>query len=256
MSIEELENELKDLKACAYDLNNEYNKLTQRIDSITQEIANIKKQAVEEDKKEVVVEVPDVNQDTPKEEVPFQIDNTEVTEENTVVTPLPVQEEVPNETDDNVVVTPVPVQEEVKVDIPFSQELSQEPLTPSIEIPSVSEKTVDDTYIKADDNQPRAILVTALQGGNLRKSGQVGGLEKTNPQEQLARLNKETEDLVMKLAATTTEEEANKINSQISENTKKAKELEAMCSETSVSEANVSELDSGNVLTKKLEVAA
>ena len=47
MSIEKLENELKELKAYAYDLNSEYAKFTQRIDAVAEEIKNLKENGKE-----------------------------------------------------------------------------------------------------------------------------------------------------------------------------------------------------------------
>ena len=77
MGIEELEKELKELKAFAYDLNGEYVKLTQRIDEVTKEIKKLKENPKEEINQEVIqIPTPEVEEQVVSEEA-AQVSETE-----------------------------------------------------------------------------------------------------------------------------------------------------------------------------------
>ena len=120
MGIEELENELNNLKAFAYDLDRQYAELTKRIDAVTNEIKKIK-----EAEKEEVVEI--------------QEDPVVAVEENTEVVEAPVEEVVPVEENTEVVEAPVeevaPVEENTEVvEVPVEE--TSAPLIPVVEVPT------------------------------------------------------------------------------------------------------------------------
>lgn len=180
MGIEELELELKNLKAFAYDLDGEYAKLKEKIDLITEEIKNLKENKQEEIKSDDVIELPtpevsvveipennDVVVEQSTEEV-VQEPKTDVVvaqafETQEVALPQVVQEET-------VATTPLIVTEEVqpKEEGIGAQELDQTPLTPtSIEEVKQPENTV---VVKEDLNASKAILTTTTQAEKLRGS--------------------------------------------------------------------------------------
>ncbi len=154
MGIAELENEIKDIKACAYDLNRDYAKLTQRIEIVAEEMKKLK-----ETSKEETIQIP--TSEVNKEEV----SSTETVQETSaVVTPIF------NNTSESVVVIPQneEVKEGVQDAVPGPQELDQTPLSPvGIEMDKDETKQV---YMKKDDAQAKAIIINLKQGENLRTS--------------------------------------------------------------------------------------
>ena len=175
MGIEELEKELKELKAFAYDLNGEYVKLTQRIDEVTKEIKKLKENTKEEINQEVIqIPTPEVEEQVVSEET-AQVSETEqeiseevstevvqgkVVAEPTVVTSIVQNEEV----------QVAPVQEENTETVPGPQVLDQSPLTPvGVELP----KEENQVFMKVDSNEPRAIMITSFQSEKLKKSKDV-----------------------------------------------------------------------------------
>ncbi len=91
MSIEELEKELKDVKADAYDMSVNYNKLTQKISDIEKEIDNLKNNSKEEVKEDTSV-LPPVEEEKTSIELPQVEESKEEIKEETSVLP-PVEEE-------------------------------------------------------------------------------------------------------------------------------------------------------------------
>ena len=175
MGIEELEKELKELKAFAYDLNGEYVKLTQRIDEVTKEIKKLKENTKEEINQEVIqIPTPEVEEQVVSEEAAQVSEteqeiseevSTEVVQENVVAEPTVVTPIVQNEE-----VQVAPVQEENNEVVPGPQVLDQSPLTPAgVEIP----KEENQVFMKVDSNEPRAIMITSFQSEKLKKSKDV-----------------------------------------------------------------------------------
>ena len=175
MGIEELEKELKELKAFAYDLNGEYVKLTQRIDEVTKEIKKLKENTKEEINQEVIqIPTPEVEEQVVSEEAAQVSEteqeiseevSTEVVQENVVAEPTVVTPIVQNEE-----VQVAPVQEENTEAVPGPQVLDQSPLTPvGIELP----KEENQVFMKVDSNEPRAIMITSFQSEKLKKSKDV-----------------------------------------------------------------------------------
>lgn len=175
MGIEELEKELKELKAFAYDLNGEYVKLTQRIDEVTKEIKKLKENTKEEINQEVIqIPTPEVEEQVVSEEdaqvseaeqeISEEV-STEVVQENVVAEPTVVTPIVQNEE-----VQVAPVQGENTEVVPGPQVLDQSPLTPAgVEIP----KEENQVFMKVDSNEPRAIMITSFQSEKLKKSKDV-----------------------------------------------------------------------------------
>lgn len=175
MGIEELEKELKELKAFAYDLNGEYVKLTQRIDEVTKEIKKLKENTKEEINQEVIqIPTPEVEEQVVSEEAAQVSEteqeiseevSTEVVQENVVAEPTVVTPIVQNEE-----VQLAPVQGENNEVVPGPQVLDQSPLTPAgVEIP----KEENQVFMKVDSNEPRAIMITSFQSEKLKKSKDV-----------------------------------------------------------------------------------
>ena len=175
MGIEELEKELKELKAFAYDLNGEYVKLTQRIDEVTKEIKKLKENPKEEINQEVIqIPTPEVEEQVVSEEAAQVSEteqeiseevSTEVVQENVVAEPTVVTPIVQNEE-----VQVAPVQGENTEVVPGPQVLDQSPLTPAgVEIP----KEENQVFMKVDSNEPRAIMITSFQSEKLKKSKDV-----------------------------------------------------------------------------------
>ena len=175
MGIEELEKELKELKAFAYDLNGEYVKLTQRIDEVTKEIKKLKENTKEEINQEVIqIPTPEVEEQVVSEEAAQVSEteqeiseevSTEVVQENVVAEPTVVTPIVQNEE-----VQVAPVQGENNEVVPGPQVLDQSPLTPAgVEIP----KEENQVFMKVDSNEPRAIMITSFQSEKLKKSKDV-----------------------------------------------------------------------------------
>ena len=253
MGIEELELELKDLKASAYDMSKQYAEFTKKIDEVTDRLEKLK-----ESTKEDVVQIasPEVNVAIQEEQMPV-IEENQVVQENT-----PVEEQT-SQIDENVILPPVenvqgevqvpvveesvvaPVEKPVEVQVPqvegnVSAEVqalqtpSQEPLTPvGVEIPSgESVKTENNVFVKNDLNEPKAILVNEGQGEKLRKSkDQAKGMVFNKQDEAVAtpeskdEINKQLELMFEQLRTTTDEAKANEINNEISMLTKKLGEV-------------------------------
>ena len=161
MGIEELENELKSLKAYAYDLNSEYAKLTQRIDTVTNELKALKENSVEkQDENDVVisenVELPtveSVEEKTEVEESPIETEST----------PLIPTVEIPEVSEEN--------NEEINTNEISTQPLDQTPLTPiGVELPKIEEEVNKTVIDKVDADAPKAILINSMQGEKLRGS--------------------------------------------------------------------------------------
>ncbi|MBR5370223.1 MAG: hypothetical protein IK137_02850 [Bacilli bacterium] len=272
MGIEELEKELKDLKAYAYDLNNEYAKFTARIDAVVEEIKKIKGNQQEiEIKNDEVVQIPEseevaekniepqvVSEETPVVEEVTEpqvvsmeapvVEETaepqvvseetpvveEVTEPQIVSMDAPVVEEV---TEPQVVVTEeAPVQQIIEQNNE-SQALHQEPLIPAgIEIAANEEKK-NEIFINTDvaGTTTKAIMISSAQAEKLR-----------NSKDENKKLVFETnENQVQDAVGAETKEE---IKSQI----------DAMTAElmTTTDEARANELNEGlKILNKKYEVA-
>ena len=124
MGIEELEEELKETKAEAYDLNGKYIKLIQRIDAVTDEIEKLK-----ENSNQKTIQSEDVIQEPVQEEVkaevtPIQVENQISEEAVAIAETVNENSEVPvEETTETAVVTPIapqenPVQETAEVVVP------------------------------------------------------------------------------------------------------------------------------------------
>ena len=154
MGIVELENEIRDIKACAYDLNGEYAKLTQRIEAVVEEMKKLK-----ETSKEETIQIPTPEEN--KEEVP----STEAAQEiAAIVTPIV------NNPSENVVEIPQNdgTKEVVQEAVPGPQELDQTPLSPvGIEITKDETKQV---FIKQKGDPAKAILITSVQSKKLKDS--------------------------------------------------------------------------------------
>lgn len=173
MSIEELENELKELKACAYDINGEYLKLTQKIDALTLEIKSIKeKEDVQEKPISEVqenIEIPVVDDNVQIEDIQQDIVVIPEVSQADVILETPTEAQAVSVNDETV--TPIVSNEEIEPQgdvVPGPQVLNQEPLTPvGLEI---SNSNADVVYTKIDSNEPKAIMINALQSEKLRNS--------------------------------------------------------------------------------------
>ena len=154
MGIVELENEITDIKACAYDLNSEYAKLTQRIEAVVEEMKKLK-----ETSKEETIQIPTPEEN--KEEVP----STEAAQEITaIVTPIV------NNPSEKVVKIPQndDTKDVVQEAVPGPQELDQTPLSPvGIDITKDETKQV---FIKQTVDPAKAILITTVQSKKLKDS--------------------------------------------------------------------------------------
>lgn len=195
MGIEELEKELKELKAYAYDLNSEYAKFTQRIDAIADEIKNIKENGKEvEESNEVAVENEDVAIPQAEEtsdvvvqipEVEKQEEAVEIEENNNSVSQdvdntneelnninLPTTDPIENNETQEV----GQAQNETQIQDP-SKEIISTPLIPTVEIPQAEVGTQEEVnnenniiITKVDNGAPKAIVTTAIQTEKLKKS--------------------------------------------------------------------------------------
>ena len=194
--VDKLENELKDLKAQAYDMDSAYAKYKQEMEQKIAELSN-KIAEVKGNINETVVETSN-QQDTEVvenvvEQEPAVVENNPVItpeeqQDAAVVTPIGDNPEVSSEP--NVVGTEAPIQEvteepvvenapliqpeveEVKEEIPGPQQLEQTPLTPvGVEIPTVEETTTKNKVAnKIDSTAPKAILINEEQNKKLRAS--------------------------------------------------------------------------------------
>lgn len=186
--VDKLENELKDLKAQAYDMDSAYAKYKQEMEQKIAELSN-KIAEVKGNTNETVVETSN-QQDTEMvenvvEQEPAVVENNPVItpeeqQDAAVITPIGDNPEVSSEP--NVVGTEVPVVEnapliqpeveEVKEEIPGPQQLEQTPLTPvGVAIPTVEETTTENKVVnKIDSTAPKAILINEEQNKKLRAS--------------------------------------------------------------------------------------
>jgi hypothetical protein len=149
MSIEELEKELKDVKADAYDMSVNYNKLTQKISDIEKEIDNLKNNSKEEVKEETSV-LPPVEEEKTSIELPQVEESKEEVKEDTSVLPpveeektsieLPQVEESKEEIKEDTSVLP-PVEEKPTQTIVQNEEVSLAPLIPIEENTSLETQT-------------------------------------------------------------------------------------------------------------------
>lgn len=175
MSIEELENELKELKAYAYDLNSEYAKFTQRIDAVTEEIKNIKENGKEVEIKNEDIVIPQVNETNDVVKIEESNNSTENdmhnTNEELNSINLPITELIENNKTQEV------EQDEIETQIQDpSKDIISTPLIPTVEIPQsqveTNEVSNENNVIitKVDANLPKAIVTTVIQTDKLRKS--------------------------------------------------------------------------------------
>lgn len=175
MSIEELENELKKLKAYAYDLNSEYAKFTQRIDAVTEEIKNIKENGKEVEIKNEDIVIPQVNETNDVVKIEESNNSTandmHNTNEELNSINLPTTEPIKNNKTQEV------EQDEIKTQIQDpSKDIISTPLIPTVEISQSQVKTNEVSnknnviITKVDANLPKAIVTTVIQTDKLRKS--------------------------------------------------------------------------------------
>ena len=170
MSIEKLENELKELKAYAYDLNSEYAKFTQRIDAVTEEIKNIKENGKEVEIKNKDIVIPQVNEtnDVVKME---ESNNSTANDIHNANEELTTTEPIENNKTQEV------EQDEIETQIQDpSKDIISTPLIPTVEIPQSQVETNEVSnknnviITKVDANLPKAIVTTVIQTDKLRKS--------------------------------------------------------------------------------------
>lgn len=170
MSIEELENELKELKAYAYDLNSEYAKFTQRIDAVTEEIKNLKENGKEVEIKNKDIVIPQVNEtnDVVKME---ESNNSTANDIHNANEELTTTEPIENNKTQEV------EQDEIETQIQDpSKDIISTPLIPTVEIPQSQVETNEVSnknnviITKVDANLPKAIVTTVIQTDKLRKS--------------------------------------------------------------------------------------
>lgn len=170
MSIKELENELKELKAYAYDLNSEYAKFTQRIDAVTEEIKNLKENGKEVEIKNKDIVIPQVNEtnDVVKME---ESNNSTANDIHNANEELTTTEPIENNKTQEV------EQDEIETQIQDpSKDIISTPLIPTVEIPQSQVETNEVSnknnviITKVDANLPKAIVTTVIQTDKLRKS--------------------------------------------------------------------------------------
>lgn len=176
MSIEELENELKELKAYAYDLNSEYAKFTQRIEAVTEEIKNIKENGKEVEIKNEDIVIPQVNETNDVVKIEESNNSTENdihnTNEELNSINLPTTEPIENNKTQEV------EQDEIETQIQDpSKDIISTPLIPTVEIPQAEVGTQEEVnnenniiITKVDNGAPKAIVTTVIQTDKLRKS--------------------------------------------------------------------------------------
>lgn len=170
MSIKELENELKELKAYAYDLNSEYAKFTQRIDAVTEEIKNIKENGKEVEIKNEDIVIPQVNETNDVVKIEESNNSTANDIHNTneeLTTTEPIENNKTQEVE----------QDEIETQIQDpSKDIISTPLIPTVEIPQSQVETNEVSnknnviITKVDANLPKAIVTTVIQTDKLRKS--------------------------------------------------------------------------------------
>ena len=170
MSIEKLENELKELKAYAYDLNSEYAKFTQRIDAVTEEIKNLKENGKEVEIKNKDIVIPQVNEtnDVVKMEESNNSTANDIHNANEeLTTTKPIENNKTQEVE----------QDEIETQIQDpSKDIISTPLIPTVEIPQSQVETNEVSnknnviITKVDANLPKAIVTTGIQTDKLRKS--------------------------------------------------------------------------------------
>ena len=230
MDIEELKNELKELKATAYDLSVEYTKMTERISDVETKIKELKPSNEKNSINQENIEVPQV--DNVSQDI---VNIPEI--EKTIVPAETIDETVQVE---DVQPTVGNIQEEV---VPGPRVLDQSPLTPvGVEMSNSKENEV---YIKADDNDPKALMTTTVQSDKLRKSLEANrniksgsDLSAINQEQQIELpkieegvvttpliqseertsedIQKQINAMVEQLPNAQNEEEANRINAEIS----------------------------------------
>lgn len=175
MSIEKLENELKELKAYAYDLNSEYAKFTQRIDAVAEEIKNLKENGKEVEIKNKDIVIPQVNETNDVVKIEESNNSTandmHNTNEELNSINLPTTEPIENNKTQEV------EQDEIETQIQDpSKEIISTPLIPTVEIPQSQVETNEVSnknnviITKVDANLPKAIVTTVIQTDKLRKS--------------------------------------------------------------------------------------
>lgn len=250
MGIEELELELKNLKAFAYDLDGEYAKLKEKIDLVTEEINKLKETKQEEIKNEDVVELPTPevsevagnveNNDTVVEQTTEEVVQVPTTEAVIEQTPETQEVVLPQVEQETIVTTPLIVTEEVqqKEEGIGAQELDQTPLTPTnIEGVQQVENTV---VVKGDLDAPRAILTTSMQAEKLRAS-------KDNQKTSVFEVAESSVSEVQQKEVNTNENES--IEQQVQDMLNRQQEL--------YNSGNLEEAEAiGNELTKKIGEAA
>lgn len=230
MDIEELKNELKELKAMAYDLSVEYTKMTKKISDVEKRIKELKPSNEKTSINQENIEIPQV--DNVSQDI---VNIPEI--EKTIVPAETIDETVQVE---DVQPTVGSIQEEV---VPGPRVLDQSPLTPiGVEMPNSKENKV---YMKVDDNDPKALMTTTMQSGKLRKSLETNrdiklesDLSATNQEQQIELpkieegavttpliqseertsedIQKQINAMVERLPNAQNEEEANRINAEIS----------------------------------------
>ncbi len=175
MSIEKLENELKELKAYAYDLNSEYAKFTQRIDAVAEEIKNLKENGKEVEIKNKDIVIPQVNETNDVVKIEESNNSTandmhNANEELNSIN-LPTTEPIENNKTQEV------EQDEIETQIQDpSKDIISTPLIPTVEIPQSQVETNEVSnknnviITKVDANPPKAIVTTVIQTDKLRKS--------------------------------------------------------------------------------------
>lgn len=175
MSIEKLENELKELKAYAYDLNSEYAKFTQRIDAVTEEIKNLKENGKEVEIKNKDIVIPQVNEtnDVVKMEESNNSTANDIHNANEDLNSINLSTTEPIENNKTQEVE----QDEIETQIQDpSKDIISTPLIPTVEIPQSQVETNEVSnknnviITKVDANLPKAIVTTVIQTDKLRKS--------------------------------------------------------------------------------------
>ena len=170
MSIEKLENELKELKAYAYDLNSEYAKFTQRIDAVTEEIKNKKENGKEVEIKNEDIVISQVNETNDVVKIEESNNSTANDIHNTneeLTTTEPIENNKTQEVE----------QDEIETQIQDpSKDIISTPLIPTVEIPQSQVETNEVSnknnviITKVDANLPKAIVTTVIQTDKWRKS--------------------------------------------------------------------------------------
>ena len=193
MAIEELEQELKDLKAYAYDLNNEYAKFSARIDDMVEEIKKLKE-----------------NENTIQQENSIEMPETVITQSNEVVNESESLDLGTVEESTEVITEPSTVIEETIIQnpepvfetSPVIEESIVQNTEPVVEIPPVIENTSEG--IQAYDNVKLAESVISnplIQPETEVKNEDVSGAQELNqvsslPEENI--VNTENKKVIIK----------------------------------------------------------